>query len=54
MTTLTLAKEERVFDFTQATKRQLYTIATDPDVRMGNRYDAVRELQRRRKSNNAR
>lgn len=54
MTTSILAKTERVFDFTQATNRQLYNIATDPEVRMGNRYDAVRELQRRRNLNIAR
>ena len=54
MAILNAVKKQRVFDYTQATKRQLYNIATDPQVPMGNRYDAVRELQRRRNTENAR
>lgn len=54
MAILEAVKKERVFDYTQATKSQLYNIATDPQVPMGNRYDAVRELQRRRKAEHAR
>lgn len=37
-------------DYSKATKRQLYQIATDATVRMGQRYAAVRELQRRKKN----
>lgn len=35
-------------DYTKATKRQLYYVATDPTVEMPIRYEAVRELQKRR------
>jgi len=45
---------DKTFDFTKATRRQLYNIATDPQNRMGDRYAAVRELQRRRNTENAR
>lgn len=35
-------------DYSKATKRQLYQIATDSALRMSVRYAAVRELQKRR------
>lgn len=38
----------KLLDFTKATKRQLYVIATDFDNRQSNRDAAVRELLRRR------
>lgn len=36
-------------DYTKATKSQLYQIATDHSARMSHRYEAARELQRRKK-----
>lgn len=47
MTVIKVVPTQKVFDFSQATKRQLYNIATDPLNRMGDRYAAVRELQKR-------
>lgn len=37
-------------DYAKATKRQLYQIATDHSARMSHRYEAARELQRRKKN----
>jgi hypothetical protein len=38
-------------DFSKATKIQLYEIATNENYRLIERYAAVRELQRRKNSN---
>jgi hypothetical protein len=37
-------------DFSQATKQQLYEIATNEQYRMIERYAAAKELQKRRKN----
>lgn len=38
-------------DYSNLTKRRLFLIATDSEMRMSNRYAAVKELQNRRLKN---
>lgn len=52
MTLVQTLKKNRVFDFSEKTRRELIFIATDPVERMGNRVDAVNELKKRRKLKN--